>query len=71
MFQIYIVEKIKTLVLFYIFLLFSEDHAAYEVMCKNVVKPDTPPITIHHVMRRKRNEIAFRISKATVPFTQL
>ena len=28
---------------------FSEGHADYEVMCKNIVKPDTPPMTIYHV----------------------
>jgi hypothetical protein len=35
---------------------FPEIYAAYEVMCKNILKPDRPPMTIYKEMRRKRNE---------------
>jgi hypothetical protein len=45
MFEIDLVEKIKTRVLFPI-TLFSEDRAVYEIMSKNVVEPERPQITI-------------------------
>jgi hypothetical protein len=70
MFQMYVEEKIKTLILFSVSPP-PENRVVYEVMCKNIVKPDTPPVTIYHAIRRKRNEIASRITKAPLPFTQL
>jgi hypothetical protein len=39
MFQATVVEKIKTDFV-------SKNHAAYEIMCKNMEQPDRPQITV-------------------------
>jgi hypothetical protein len=44
MFQTNVVEKIKTHILYSI--TFSENHAVYEIMWKNMVQPDRPQMTI-------------------------
>jgi hypothetical protein len=40
-----VVEKIKTHFMFNNFF-FSENHAVYEVMWKNMIEPDTPQMTV-------------------------
>jgi len=43
MFQTKAVEKNKTLILYFLFL---KNRAVYEIMCKNMVEPDRPQMTI-------------------------
>ena len=57
MFQTKVAEKIKTHILCSIF--FFENCAFYKVMWKNIVKPDTPQITIW------RMQIACWVTKTT------
>jgi hypothetical protein len=45
-FQTNVVEKIKTLILWLLTFSFPENLAIYELMCKNMVEPYRPQITI-------------------------
>jgi hypothetical protein len=45
MFQIKAVEKIRTHILSSV-TFFSENHGVYEILCKNVVEPETPEMTV-------------------------
>jgi hypothetical protein len=44
MFQIKVVDKIKTYFMFNDF--FSKDHAVCEIKCQNMMKPDRPQATM-------------------------
>ena len=59
MFQTKVVEKIKTHFVFSNFFFLFENRAVYEIMCKNIVEPDRPQMTIW------RMGIACWITKAT------
>jgi len=47
MFETKLVEKIKTHFTFN--QLFFENHAVYEIMCKNTVEPDRPQMAVWHM----------------------
>jgi len=47
MFQTKVAEKINIVCLL---LLLKESHAIYEIMCKNIVQPGRPQMTIWHML---------------------
>jgi hypothetical protein len=59
MFQTNVVQKVKYIL--YVLHIFSENHAIYEMMCKNVVQPDRPQVKIKCVAEKM--QFACRITK--------
>ena len=59
MFQTKVVEKIKTHILCSIFYFTHKNRTVYEIICKNIVEPDRPQMTIW------RMRFACWITKAT------
>ena len=59
MFQTKVVEKLKTHFVFSIYIYFLENRALYEIMCKNIVDPERPQMTVWRML------IACWVPKAT------
>jgi len=59
MFQTKVVEKIKTHILFSITFYFRKKRTVYEIMCKNIVEPSRPQMTVQRMC------IACWVPKAT------